>query len=408
MAVSSQQGIRKKVKKVKWKENNKQLFEGAMQELFPTADCNTIKKFIDCIKLAAESAEMWTFILEGKQIPDQPWHDKECRERKKELTKALYRAKKADWKEKQRNEFKERQRDYVRIRKLKEKEFYQTHVRNLQNARDAKAFYNSVKQFRRLPRTPNLVPADVWVKFYEAEMGKKEIDKTEFFDARHEDLDREITLQELQRKIKSLKNNKAPGPDDISNEFLKSLSDEAHEAFLNILNVIMTTTKIPIEWHKLETVMLYKKGAKDDPRNYRPISLANTTMKVFTGIITDRLSDWAEKHRILPESQGGFRKGRGCQDRVFSLNAAIQAGILQGNKKIYALFVDYSRAFPSIPHHLLWKKLFSLGVSGNLVRILQNLYDGSFMQIRLPEGHSQPIELTEGLLQGCPLSPLLF
>jgi hypothetical protein len=72
------------------------------------------------------------------------------------------------------------------------------------------------------------------------------------------------------------------------------------------------------------------------------------------------------------------------------------------------LFIDFARAFPSIPHDLLWGKLFRLGLSGKLIRILRSPYAHLSTQIRLPDALSSPIEITEGLAQGEVLSPLLF
>ena len=77
-------------------------------------------------------------------------------------------------------------------------------------------------------------------------------------------------------------------------------------------------------------------------------------------------------------------------------------------RKVFALFIDFARAFPSVPHNKLWQRLWNLGVSTKILDLLQNLYQESKTIIRLHDGHSEPIELTEGLMQGDSLSPLLF
>ena len=76
--------------------------------------------------------------------------------------------------------------------------------------------------------------------------------------------------------------------------------------------------------------------------------------------------------------------------------------------KVYAFFIDFKRAFPSISHNLLWKKLSVLGVSYKLINVLISLYQNAIMLIKNQHGTSKPIEITEGLLQGEILSPLLF
>ena len=68
------------------------------------------------------------------------------------------------------------------------------------------------------------------------------------------------------------------------------------------------------------------------------------------------MSRWAEQCTILPEAQGGFRKGTGCEDLIFVLHTGIQKYVKE-KSNVYALFIDFRRAFPSIKHSLLWKRL---------------------------------------------------
>ncbi|CAG7820774.1 unnamed protein product [Allacma fusca] len=103
-------------------------------------------------------------------------------------------------------------------------------------------------------------------------------------DIRHETLDRQISLLELKLALQHLKNGKAPEPDNISNEFLKNLPTTGIELLHSIVNQIFDF-KPPVEWCELETTMYYKKEDPDDPANYCPIALANTSMKLFTNII---------------------------------------------------------------------------------------------------------------------------
>jgi hypothetical protein len=89
------------------------------------------------------------------------------------------------------------------------------------------------------------------------------------------------------------------------------------------------------------------------------------------------------------------------------LSSAIQIGT-QNKKRVYALFFDFNIAFPSVPHDRLWSKLYGIGISAKIIRILQNVYKEASTRIRLTTEKSQTIPITEGLLQGCVASPLLF
>jgi hypothetical protein len=113
--------------------------------------------------------------------------------------------------------------------------------------------------------------------------------------------------------------------------------------------------------------MLYKKGDALDPMNYRPIALLNTLLKLFTQLLQRRITNWATSNNLLQKAQGGFRKGRGCDDQIFCLNAALQLNTRKKKRKVFALFVDFERAFSSIPQDKLWKQLFKLGLSGKII-----------------------------------------
>lgn len=72
------------------------------------------------------------------------------------------------------------------------------------------------------------------------------------------------------------------------------------------------------------------------------------------------------------------------------------------------MFIDFKRAFGSIPHHKLWPNLLSLGLSSKIIRIIKSLYDTAFVQVRVGGLLTDPHPVTSGVLQGESLSPLLF
>lgn len=154
--------------------------------------------------------------------------------------------------------------------------------------------------------------------------------------------------------------------------------------------------------------LLFKKGDPNDPGNYRGISLINVLVKVFTAILCNRLSNWVATNNILPENQAGFRVARGCEDHVFTLSAVIGISLRLPQRTIFAVFVDFKRAFDSVDHRLLWLKLLQTGVSAKLIRILKNLYSRAEFQVKANGELSRPVALTEGVMQGEVMSPLLF
>ena len=151
-------------------------------------------------------------------------------------------------------------------------------------------------------------------------------------------------------------------------------------------------------------VPIHKGGTKDDPSNYRGITLLNTVGKIFTSIVNSRLTEWAEKQLLIPESQFGFRKNRRTTDCIFIMNTLIETS--RAHKvPLYVCFVDFRKAFDSVDHTMLWTKLIKLGISEQLLEI--NSAATSSVKLSTYEvTHQFPCK--KGIRQGCNLSPLLF
>ena len=230
------------------------------------------------------------------------------------------------------------------------------------------------------------------------------------------DLDSPFTLVEYLLALHNLNSKKSPGPDMIPNSVLRSLPIEIHECILRFFNNFFNSGRLPNSFGEIEMVMIHKKGDKSLPENYRGIALVNTLTKLFTSLICNRLTEWAQSNSKLPETQAGFRKGRGCLDQIFSLMCIVQIKLRNRsvkdsvNKygKLYALFVDLRRAFDSINHTKLWRKLYKIGVSTKILNIIISLYSCANIKVRTNNGHTKSYCISQGVLQGEVLSPLLF
>lgn len=85
----------------------------------------------------------------------------------------------------------------------------------------------------------------------------------------------------------------------------------------SLFNMILEYEHIPTDWSQSKIACIYKKGDRKDPNNYcGTIALINCLTKFFTQLLNARINDWAEKGKLIPEEQAGFRKGRGCIDHI--------------------------------------------------------------------------------------------
>lgn len=245
-------------------------------------------------------------------------------------------------------------------------------------------------------------------EFYTNVYPPRQLDETIYEAQFIPELDAPITFPELFKILHNCKNGKAPGPDQVSNEFFKCFRSNWCGYLLNLFNAVLEHERVPRMWASAALTMIFKKGDKADPSNYRGIELVNNVTKIFTIILKERLERFAEEMGILPKAQMGFRKGRGCTECIFTLSTVIQLQLRLGQREVYAIFVDFRRAFDSIPHSRLWYKLHTLGISAKLLRIIKSLYEQATVRVRSRNVLSEEFQVTEGVLQGESLSPLLF
>jgi hypothetical protein len=124
--------------------------------------------------------------------------------------------------------------------------------------------------------------------------------------------------------------------------------------------------------------------------------------------MSNRLTEWCDKNKCLSDYQAAYKQGVGCEEHIFVLNAALQMNTSK-RRKVYALFVDLSKAFDGIRHRKLWSNLHSIGLSNKFIRNIQCIYSkAKATNIRTNYGMSPSFNLTNSVLQGETLSPKLF
>ena len=151
-----------------------------------------------------------------------------------------------------------------------------------------------------------------------------------------------------------------------------------------------------------------KKGDKCDPSNYRDITLVNVTSKIFSLLMRNGLNNWSEKNNVFTDCQFGFRDGRSTTDAIFLLHSVIQK-VLAKKSKLWCIFIDYQRAFDTVNRDALWYKLIQSGISCKLINMIKCMYSKVQSCVKLSNTNiSEFFDVTIGLKQGEPLSPILF
>ena len=214
-----------------------------------------------------------------------------------------------------------------------------------------------------------------------------------------------FTIEEISKTISTLKNGKSSADDLISNEILNFLSEKGRSLLLKLFNFCLDTGTYP--WNNSIISPLHKKGCKSDPDNYRAIAVSSTLGKLFSTVILNRIIAFRKNNFPDPLNQLGFTKGAQTYDHILTLNT-ITSKYKKLRKPIYAVFVDFRKAFDSVCREALFFKLSNLGITGKVYNVLQHMYTNSTGQIKLSGHVSNKIPIKKGTEQGHPLSPDLF
>ena len=139
--------------------------------------------------------------------------------------------------------------------------------------------------------------------------------------------------------------------------------------YVGLFNLILNTGIIPEIWSQGKIMPIYKNnGDSTNPDNYRPISILSCLGKLFTALLSERLSTFIEENAILKENQAGFRKHYSTTDHIFALYSLIEI-LKHEKKKLFCSFIDLSKAFDSVWRIGLWRKLLIIQLMENSSRL---------------------------------------
>ena len=167
------------------------------------------------------------------------------------------------------------------------------------------------------------------------------------------------------------------------------------------------TASLPKDWTCSNVPPVFKKGSRHSPSNYRPISLTCLLLKTMERLISKRVSTFLTSHKLLSPFQHGFRQGHSCQTQL--LESVHQwAESLNRNSSSHVIFLEFSRAFYSVPHQRLLLKLDRIGIRGQLLRWIEAFLLNRQQRVVIDGHASEWAAATSGVPQGSILGPLRF
>jgi hypothetical protein len=198
-------------------------------------------------------------------------------------------------------------------------------------------------------------------------------------------------------------NGKAPGPDGIPSEFYKHFADTLAIPLTRMFNEILLVGKCaPISWSQSKCVLIpKKKTGLENLANWRPITLENCDLKVFSRILANRTQEILDT--IIGNEQTGFVAGRRIHHSALNIDTVLNSR----QKGAYLLSLDWSKAYDKVNHKWLSYCLQTFGFPVEYIRTIEDLFYRRNAAVAV-DNNEEVLQCKQGVPQGDPIAPLLF
>lgn len=233
----------------------------------------------------------------------------------------------------------------------------------------------------------------------------------------------DVTLDDILHVVKRLHNWKSPGLDKIQNYWWKYFTSVHVHLKIHFNDIFRNPSKMPVFLNQGITYLKPKNNDLSQPKNYRPITCLNTMFKLMTNIVLLKVNKFITENNIMCENQKGCReKSKGCKEQLV-IDHVLCAQAKKRKKNISVAWIDYAKAYDSVPHSWLLEILNIYKIDPVLINFLKHSMQAwcTKLSLSLPMSsgdntttrstimfESEFIPIKRGIFQGDGWSPMWF